>query len=314
MKTHPESVYRLTLLWAFAESGLGGLLHGFKLPVTGFVLGAFAVIIISLIARIALNPARDIVQATLLVVAIKFAVSPHSPAPAYIAVIFQGMLGALIFRYSQHLVAVILFSVLALLESAFQKPAIATLIFGKELWIALDELMIAVGFTSRHGFSSLLLLIYFLVYSVWGVLVGIWTFQLPRRLKNLNVERADRLHELPTSFGRWLKKLYLLLIVFLVMAIIGVYLVNQTSPWFYIVRTFVIVLFLYFIVAPLIRIMLQRMSKDRLSTIDEYYTALPAIRQNVQWAYSVALREKQWWKRADVFVLTLIWITVWHED
>jgi len=33
-----NSIYKLTALWAFAECSLGGLMHLFKVPFTGFLL------------------------------------------------------------------------------------------------------------------------------------------------------------------------------------------------------------------------------------------------------------------------------------
>ena len=39
----------LILLWAFAESGIGGILHGLKLPFTGIFVGGIAVICIALL-------------------------------------------------------------------------------------------------------------------------------------------------------------------------------------------------------------------------------------------------------------------------
>lgn len=44
------AIQRLTALWAFSESGLGGVVHALKIPFTGIMLGGFAVIIITLIA------------------------------------------------------------------------------------------------------------------------------------------------------------------------------------------------------------------------------------------------------------------------
>jgi hypothetical protein len=65
----------LTALWAFVEAGLGGFLHALHLPFTGIVLGGFAVLIISLLAMCYDKPFAKIVQATLIVLAIKAAVN-----------------------------------------------------------------------------------------------------------------------------------------------------------------------------------------------------------------------------------------------
>src|SRR4051812_9858770 len=94
-----HAVSRLTALWALSESGLGGIMHAMKIPLTGFFVGGFAVIIIALIAHFSDKSLRAILQSTLLVILVKAAVSPQSPFMAYIAVAFQGVAGALIFSF-----------------------------------------------------------------------------------------------------------------------------------------------------------------------------------------------------------------------
>src|SRR6476661_2396295 len=87
---------RLIALWVICEALLGGIIHGFRIPISGLVVGSSAVICICLIAYHV--PARGaILKATLIVAIFKMMLSPHSPLPAYFAVFFQGLLGELIF-------------------------------------------------------------------------------------------------------------------------------------------------------------------------------------------------------------------------
>ncbi|MBJ7428659.1 MAG: hypothetical protein JHD28_06865, partial [Bacteroidia bacterium] len=65
---HSNSIYKLTALWAFAECSLGGLMHLFKIPFTGFFVGGFAVIIIGLIAHFSNQNFKTILQSTILVI------------------------------------------------------------------------------------------------------------------------------------------------------------------------------------------------------------------------------------------------------
>ncbi len=94
-----NAITRLTALWAFNESGLGGLMFALKIPLTGFFVGGFAVLLIGLIAWYAQRDYRQVLKATVLVLIIKATVSPHAPLPAYLAVAFQGVAGALIYRF-----------------------------------------------------------------------------------------------------------------------------------------------------------------------------------------------------------------------
>ena len=136
---HTSLLTRLTALWALSESGLGGFMHALKIPFTGFFLGGFAIVIITLIAHHTHHKSKSILQATLLVILVKALVSPHSPPMAYIAVAFQGLSGLALFALIPNTrLAAALFGLIALMESAVQKFLVMTLIFGKSLWEALD--------------------------------------------------------------------------------------------------------------------------------------------------------------------------------
>ncbi|MDV7397666.1 hypothetical protein RZS08_40070, partial [Arthrospira platensis SPKY1] len=88
---------RLTALWALNEAGLGGLMHLFKSPFTGIFVGGTAVLLISLIGYVAEKPGPAIMRALTVVLIIKAMASPHSPLTAYLAVAFQGVMGAALF-------------------------------------------------------------------------------------------------------------------------------------------------------------------------------------------------------------------------
>ncbi|MDX5320402.1 MAG: hypothetical protein LPK45_04875, partial [Bacteroidota bacterium] len=77
---------RLIALWGLAESGLGGYMHAMKIPFTGIFVGGSAVIILSLLASLSEKRFQTLLRATLVVLLIKFTVSPHTSPFAYIAV------------------------------------------------------------------------------------------------------------------------------------------------------------------------------------------------------------------------------------
>ena len=142
------AVQRLTALWAFCESGLGGLLHALQIPFTGLVVGGLAVIIITFIAKISGHKYLQVLQSLLVVLVVKAMVSPYTPFPAYIAVSFQALVGFLLFNLFQvNLLSIFLLSTIAMLESAIQKLLILTLFFGRSFWKATDDMMdfIAMG-------------------------------------------------------------------------------------------------------------------------------------------------------------------------
>lgn len=133
------ALQRLTALWAFVESGLGGVLHALNIPFTGLVVGGFAVIIITLIAKFSDTEFKQILKSLSIVLLIKVTISPNTPFPAYIAVSFQAFIGYVLFSILNiNFGSILLFSVLAMLESAIQKLLVLTLFFGQSMWKAIN--------------------------------------------------------------------------------------------------------------------------------------------------------------------------------
>lgn len=318
MKISPTATYKLTLLWAFAESGLGGLLHALHVPVTGFVLGAFAVVIISLLARYAEHPTRDIMTATFLVLAVKFTVSPHSPLPAYVAVLFQGCSGALLFyllRY--HAFSLILFSVLAMIESAIQKPLLATIVFGKEIWLAIDEYMqkLLGSFSDQsfEHFSFYLLIGYTCLYAIWGLVVGIWANTLPDKLATIAIDEKQMNAVQPLPVVNKKKRWIFLTFFLLVLALLTLYVIDLPEPLRYLLRTVAILFVLYFVVNPLVRYLLKKFATRQEVFISDFYRSLPALKATVQKANHYAAGKKGLAKRLSAFVVCLLYLNLQDE-
>ena len=169
--------FQLTALWAFVEVTLGGMLHALRVPLTGVVVGGTAVAIISIMGQNAQNPWKEIIKATGLVLLVKAGASPHSPLPAYLAVAFQGVLGALIFQFFKFSRAsVVLFSLIAMLESGFQKLILMTILYGKSLWTAIDvfteSVLNSFHLNSQTSGSEWIVGIYMGIYAVWGLYLG----------------------------------------------------------------------------------------------------------------------------------------------
>ena len=159
-------------------------MFAFKIPFTGIFLGGFAVIIITLIAKYSTNKWRSILQSTLLVILVKAVASPHSPPPAYFAVGFQGLAGACIYApFSMNRFSAVLFGVLAMLESASQKIIVMTLIYGKNIWVALDSFfeMIVKDFgIGKHVSFSIWIISAICCCMLYGALLlhfGVFAFQ-----------------------------------------------------------------------------------------------------------------------------------------
>lgn len=321
-----NSIYKLTALWAFTECSLGGLMHLFKIPFTGFFVGGFAVIMIGLIAYFSRQNFKTILQATVLVILVKAAVSPQSPPPAYFAVLFQGFIGAIIFggmgfnRFSA-----MLFGTLAMIESSLQMIISKTIFYGMSFWKAIDLLFQNIlkdfGLSTTLSFSFWLIFSYVLLYALWGLLLGFWCSRLPFKLEDKQALITPQLQaiqqtEMPIPKQGPYKRLKWLGVVFTVLFIITVLLMNgeQTGKaWFIILRTIVVVSLLYFVVAPFIQYLIKRFSANRQTQINAIVNDLPAIKQTALLAYTLAGQNKKGLARYREFVWILITLTLYHE-
>ena len=189
-----RAVERLTALWALNEAGLGGLIHALRVPFTGIVVGSTAVVLIALIAFFAERKAKAILKATVIVLLIKAAASPHTPLPAYVSVSFQGLAGALLFGTlpSMRLGALGL-GLLALWQGAVQKLLVMTILYGRSLWDSVDavgrwileKMGSGPGEISPTGWFLFFYLGYYTVAGLaTGWLAGAIPGEIARALKN----------------------------------------------------------------------------------------------------------------------------------
>jgi len=273
-KQHTKIQINLIALWAFCESGLGGILHAIKLPFTGFFVGGFACIVLMLLAEQFKHKPYQILKATLLVMSIKFMVSPQAPFPAYIAVGFQGLFAWLVFGVlGRNLLTCMLFASIALLESALQKFLLATLIYGKSIWEALDLFVIGLlkdfHLSQNFSFSYWLIIFYASIYFFWGLFLGYKSYFLPQKLFKL-ASILPRFEPSPVAASKKTKKLSLkwlsLLLTILFIGITFWLSEGTLNKGLYVFsRTLVVLFVLLFIVNPLLRMLLQKMSNKMAS-------------------------------------------------
>jgi hypothetical protein len=226
------AIQRLTALWALNECGLGGILHAFNSPFTGLLVGSMAMVCITFICSLAQHKWRTVMTSLIIVLIIKALVSPHSSPTAYVAVAFQGVTGALIYRTIPNLlVGSLFFFTLGLLESAMQRLIMLTVIFGKALWEAINiwgknvaekwDLIIPV--TS----SQLLIYLYLSIHLVVGLLMGWITWRAVKAVRKrwgdaryqLQLDADDR-KDFTRGNGkrrrRWMRYVMLLLILLMI--------------------------------------------------------------------------------------------------
>ena len=193
LKNNDAIILKLIYLWAFAEAGLGGFMHLLHIPLTGFIIGGFAVIINVLLAKYSNNNAAVFFKALGIVLALKFLLSPYTPIGAYIAVGFQGMLAAFLFSvFGFNKFIVLFFSITVMIESALQKPLFALIIFGKHFWNSMVKLLVDTFSISQESINNtalMVFLIYMMMYIIWGIILAKWANNLRQNIENLSVDR-----------------------------------------------------------------------------------------------------------------------------
>ena len=267
--------YRLVALWVLCEAMLGGIIHGFKIPVSGLVVGSCAIICICLIAWYAPQKG-SIIKATLIVAIFKMMLSPQAPAFAYIAVFFQGMLGEVLFwRRRFYQLSCLILAVLALLESGLQRILVLTIVYGNELWTVVNDFFNKLtGQSSSVNYSLWIAVGYVFIHLIMGIFVGWWAGLLPLKVEKwrrnpsykVNVQIRDE-SKLPQAERKkrkiwrgWLFIIWIILVVLYVQSYfkIGTPILPAHISLKILLRSLIIVLAWVFIIGPVLKILLHR--------------------------------------------------------
>lgn len=319
---HNETFIALTALWAFVESGLGGLMHALHLPFTGIFLGGFSVIIISLIARYNPKPYQPIIKATLIVMAVKASVNPMTPPTAYIAVGFQGLTGALLYSINNRNAAIsMLFAVLAIMESAFQKLLVLTLIFGTAWYKAIDKffesILKSLSVNSDDSYAFTIVMIYLFIYALWAIILGWWIHQIPQQIEHRQHLYKNLVPEIPSDNKRNKGKKPLLIVITAVILLIAYFLPDKKGSMealTLLIRTAAVVALWVLLVAPFWRsyvLIKIRNRKDEATPL--ILERMPYLTQRTKPLYREIQAQYSGFRKWKEFVLGLIVISL-HKD
>lgn len=268
MKNNKTILDKLTALWALNESGLGGFMHVFNSPFTGFIVGGISILLISLIAFYAENKWQAIIKALVIVLIIKMAVSPYSPFAAYIAVSFQAIVGALLlsnFSWKGWILMVLGF--VTFIESALQKLIVLTIVYGENLWEAIDIygywVQGKLNFISETSPTTILISLYLIVYGLGGIFVGIFIksilniiHQEPEHSFQLSLDKENSLsnQKKRTSFKRKVIWVWLITVgaMVLAFAVFGGPLFGWEKAIYIVLRSFLVLMLWYLVLGPLL--------------------------------------------------------------
>jgi hypothetical protein len=320
------AISRLTALWAFVEAGLGGMLHAFKLPFTGLLVGGLAVLILTLIAHFSIRNIDKIFKSLIIVLAVKAIVSPHSPLPAYFAVTFQAVLAFGIYRILKvNWLSIVFVSVIAMMESAVQKLIILTVFFGKSFWVAVDGLFASIfkQFGIEVNDAGIwIVYLYISIYFIGGILISTIIINIIKDLRSFN--QLELKHVLyselpnPSSKSKRSKKLlgYFLLLIFISLSLF-ILAKNEHSGFILMIKsiayTLTILFIWYIILAPRLTVILKnylkQKSEQKQFEITQAIELLPEFRRLARAAWINSSSEKKF-RRIRVFISTLIYFTL----
>jgi hypothetical protein len=315
------AIQRLTALWALNESGLGGLLHAFNSPFTGLIVGSIAIVLISLMCVLSTNKWQTILTALTIVLIVKAAVAPHSNVTAYFAVSFQAILGALLFTVIKSTaVASTLLATLSLIESSLQKILGWTIIYGKTFWQAIDDfgfwLSQKLGYLMPMAASKALIILYISLHAVAGILVGVFCSRLLVSVKEnwgnemfaIDMRKLSEFSALTTNDARrtpW--GFYIgISITIGILAAYGYYTGGWEKGLYVLVRTTLVLVLLYVIIAPLLLKLVNKILRKRKAAladeIDQIFNLFPYLRILIGRAWATSSSQK-YYKRWYAFIL-----------
>ena len=289
-------IHRLIATWCFAEAGLGGLMHALHIPLTGLLIGGISVLINTFLALHSRNNASLMLSALGTVLLAKFALSPQSPVGAYVAVSFQGLLAIAVYRtLGVNKVSIYLFSLLVMLENAVQKPLMAALIFGRELWeglvlFARDSLHLG----NNAALSLYLILgLYLLLYLSWGWLLAAWTGLFLRRLSVMKPGELPAGPPAPAELTQTNKRKHTFLLSAALATVLLLLITWKMDPALdYFLRVIALLLLIGFVLPLILRFVFRKILRRHSAKLLAIEEEFPLIRQNFRLAWQKARKEK----------------------
>ncbi|WP_296383304.1 hypothetical protein [Winogradskyella sp.] len=304
MKNNKSIIDKLTALWALNESGLGGFLHVFNTPFTGLIVGGIAILLISLIAYYAENKWQAILKALVIVLIIKMAVSPYSPFGAYVAVSFQAVFGAFLFsKFSWKGATIIILGMVTFLESALQKLLILTIVYGTELWEAINIygtwVQKKLNFISETSTSTALIIVYLVVYGICGFLAGFFIKSIVEIIANqkevcfyldgeinTSEDRKGKLSFKAKAIWVWL---IVVAVIVLAFSVFGGTLFGWQKAIYVLLRSFLILMLWYLVLGPfllkLIRKYLNKKESQYKEDVANAMDLFPYFRQILSYTW-----------------------------
>jgi hypothetical protein len=312
------------LLWAFAESAVGGVMHAVKFPFTGIIVGSVAVICIAMIGHYNAQKPEKILQALGIVLLIKLTLSPYSPWQAYVAVFFQGYLGYFLFSQPTFFkLKTLIFSTVCLAESAIQKALISIVVYGSSLIEAIDQsarhILFSMGFHTDTSFFYGVFTLYVGFYAVAGILLGLWIPRIPQYLHSMRDQLDDMTRVVPAPWPQrktLFRKGALTIAVFIFILVCVKWLLPDFPVfqllWF-LLRSILVSLILVFVLGPVVMNLVRKwISKNPVdhALFTEVVHQIPVFTQKALSLFYQINPQYSWWNKIRFYIIGLIFLSM----
>ena len=251
-------------------------------------------------------------------------VSPQSPITAYVAVAFQGIIGAILFeKVKNQNLASYLTAIFCLMETALQKLLVLLILFGTSFIKALDT-FIADIFQKLNlevnSFSIWILWIYLSVYFVWAIYIGYICTSLPHEMQKRQLKFMELGYlESDLSIDKKKKSVWLNATIIAVgLALILVLAITFESDILMITfyRTLIVV-FLWWVLSPLLKkAVFYFLNKKRMNYSSDFssiFSMLPKMKNKVRPAYNMAKTDVKGIAIYKEFVFNMIALSLYSD-
>lgn len=273
-------------------------------------------------------------SSTLIVIAVKFIVSPHSPVTAHFAVLIQGIAGYVIYSlFGCSKFSTALHGSFALVYSAFQKLITATILFGMDFWRSFDHFIsstILPLFSIRESESSsallLIVILYLLIYLIVGIFTGLFASSVPHLVEGKKEEVLGKFRLLkstkdPDKFDSRKLKTRLILFLVLIIAAALTYAIpllsKESTQWIImlLIRTVAILIVWLYILSPLLKYLLRSrvLLLVRREEIENVISRFGKIKSYTLFSLRYSLQNKVY-LRIQTFILTLIILVLYEGE
>lgn len=268
-------------------------------------------------------------EALILVLIIKYSISPHTSVTASLAVGFQFIISYLFYSFfGIRLFSILIVCLFTYLESAFQKILVLYLIYGQNLAKIMNEFAEKLSLTiiniSTLTSAQSILLYYSAFYIVGALLCSYLVYSIFRKLIQTdyeffsiislatisNIESSEESkHRGKIKYGL----LFILVFIVLVMAIV----VGFSDLIYLIVRSVVVILIWIFIVLPILKNLLSSYLKKKESKfaikLDEVKLLFPKIKNAIIWS-SNTLKNEPWYKKIFIVPYYVLGIVIFSQE